>query len=149
MTVELPYAPVDSLIREAAPEMRISSGAAEELASKIQNKGASLAVEAAESAKKDGRKTIRAEDFGFVSEYEKRDISKEDLVLPVAPVDRIARLRLENYRVRKEARLVLAAHLESWAKGVAEASAKLARHARRRTVQREDVEAYFEVCGDR
>lgn len=144
MTVELPYAPVDTLIREAAPEMRISSGAAEELASRIQEKGASLAVEAAEKASEEGRKTIRAEDFGF----ETRNISKQDIILPVAPVDRIARLRLENYRVRKEARLALAVHLEGWATDVAEASAKLARHAGRRTVQREDVEAYFEVCGD-
>lgn len=144
MTVELPYAPVDSLIREAAPEMRISSGAAEELAARIQNKGASLAVNAAEKASEEGRKTIRAEDFAF----ETRNVSKQDIVLPVAPVDRIARLRLENYRVRKEARLALAAHLEDWAKGVAEGAAKLARHAGRRTVQHEDVEAYFEVCGD-
>jgi len=145
VTVELPYAPVDTLIREAAPEMRVSSGAAEELATRIQGKGASLSVEAAERAKKDGRKTIRAEDFGF----ETHDVSKKDLVLPVAPVDRIARLPLENYRVRKEARLVLAVHLEGWAKGVAERAAKLARHAGRRTVQQEDVKAYFEVCGDR
>lgn len=144
-TVELPYAPVDSLIREAAPDMRVSSGAAEELASRIQEKGASLAVDAAERASEAGRKTIRAEDFGF----ETRDVTKDDLVLPVAPVDRIARLRLENYRVRKGARLALAAHLEEWAKGVAASSADLARHAGRRTVQREDVEAYFEVCGER
>lgn len=144
MTVELPYAPVDTLIREAAPEMRVSSGAAEELASRIQEKGAALAVEAAEKASEEGRKTIRAEDFGF----ETHKVSKQDIVLPVAPVDRIARLRLEKYRVRKEARLALAVHLEVWASEVAEASAKLARHAGRRTIQREDVEAYFEVCGD-
>ena len=146
-TVELPYAPVDSLIREAAPEMRVSSGAAEELSSRIQEKGAALAVEAAERASEEGRKTIRAEDFEFG--FETRDLTKGDLILPVAPVDRIARLRLKNYRVRKEARLALAAHLEGWAIGAAEASAKLARHADRRTVQSEDVEAYFDVCGDR
>lgn len=145
MSVELPYAPVDTLIREAAPEMRVSSGAAEELALRIQDKGASLAVEAAEKASEDGRKTIRAEDFDF----EKHRISKESLILPVAPVDRIARLRVDNYRVRKEARLALAVHLEAWATEVAEASAKLARHAGRRTVQQEDVKAYFDVCGDR
>lgn len=140
-TVELPYAPVDSLIREAAPEMRVSSGAAEALASRIQERGAELAVEAAKKAGADGRKTVRAEDFGFVAS----EVSKEELILPVAPVDRIARLRLDSYRISKEARLALAAHLESWALGVAEAAAKLARHAGRRTVQREDVEAYFEI----
>ena len=145
MSVELPYAPVDSLIREAAPGMRVSSGAAEELASRIQDKGATLSVKAAEKASEDGRKTIRAEDFGF----EIFSVSKESLILPVAPVDRIARLRVDNYRVRKEARLALAVHLEAWATEVAEASAKLARHAGRRTVQREDIEAYFDVCGDR
>jgi len=145
MSVELPYAPVDSLIREAAPDMRVSSGAAEELASRIQDKGASLAVKAAERAKKDGRKTIRASDFDF----ETRDVSKECLILPVAPVDRIARLRVDNYRVRKEARLVLAVNLEDWAKDIADASAKLAKHAGRRTVQREDVQAYFEILGEK
>ena len=140
-TVELPYAPVDSLIREAAPGMRVSSGAAEELASRIQDKGAVLAVEAAKRAEENGRKTIRTGDFEFGAS----DASKEDLTLPVAPVDRIARLRLDSYRVSEEARLALAAHLEGWARGVAEAAAKLAEHAGRRTVQREDVEAYFEV----
>lgn len=143
MTVELPYAPVDSLIREAAPGMRVSSGAAEELASRIQDKGASLAVEAAERAGEDGRKTIREEDFGF----DAAGVSKRDLTLPVAPIDRIARLRLENYRVSEEARVALAAHLEGWARGVAGAAADLAQHAGRRTVQREDIDAYFEVCG--
>ncbi len=143
--VELPYAPVDSLIREAAPEMRVSSGAAEELASRIQDEGASLAVDAAERAAADGRKTIRATDFGF----EARDVTKDCLILPVAPVDRIARLRLDDYRVRKEARLALTVHLEDWATGVAESAARLAEHAGRRTVQGEDVEAYFDICGNR
>ncbi|MDZ7688535.1 MAG: histone [Halobacteriales archaeon] len=144
MTVELPYAPVDTLIREVAPGMRVSSGTAEELASRIQDTGASLAVDAAEKAKKDGRKTIRATDFDF----EVRDVPKDSLILPVAPVDRIARLRVSNFRVRKEARVALAVHLEDWAKDIAEASAKLARHAGRRTVQREDVEAYFDIYGE-
>lgn len=144
MTVELPYSPVDRLIREAAPEMRVSSGAADELAARIQDKGASLAVDAAEKAAEDDRKTVRAEDFGFAA----RDVGKEDLILPVAPVDRIARLRLDDYRVSEGARLALAAHLEDWAVGVAEGAAKLAEHAGRRTVQREDVATYFEVGGE-
>ncbi|MFP4174894.1 MAG: histone [Halobacteriales archaeon] len=143
MTVELPYSPVDSLIREADPDMRVSSGAAEELAARIQDRGASLAVDAAENAERDGRKTVRREDF----EFETRDARKEDLILPVAPVDRIARLRLDGYRVSKDARLALAAHLEDWALGVAEAAAVLAEHAGRRTVQREDFVTYFEVAG--
>ena len=141
MTVELPYSPVDSLIREAAPGMRVSSGAAKELATRIQDRGASLAVDAAENAADDDRKTVRGEDFGFGT----RDTRKDELILPVAPVDRIARLRLDGYRVSKDARLTLAAHLEDWATGVAEAAAALAEHAGRRTVQREDVEAYFEI----
>jgi histone H3/H4 len=142
VTVELPYSPVDSLIRKSAPDMRVSSEAAEELAGRIQERGAEVAVDAAENARKDGRKTVRAEDFGF----ETRVTRKEDLVLPVAPVDRIARLRLDGYRVSKDARLALAAHLEDWATEVAKASATLAEHAGRRTVQREDLETYFEIA---
>jgi histone H3/H4 len=141
VTVELPYSPVDSLIREAASDMRVSSGAAEELAARIQEKGASLAVSAAESAERDGRKTVRVDDFGFGT----RTARKEELVLPVAPVDRIARLRLDGYRVSKDARLALASYLEDWATGVAESAAELAEHAGRRTVQREDIETYFEI----
>lgn len=141
MTVELPYSPVDNLIREVAPEMRISSGASEELAERIQDKGATLAVIAAENAAEDGRKTVMAEDF----EFETPDARKSDLILPVAPVDRIARLRIEDYRVSKDARVALAAHLEEWATEVANAAEKLAQHASRRTVQREDVEAYFDI----
>lgn len=145
MTVELPYAPVDSLIREAAPEMRVSSGAVEGLAERIQDKGASLAVVAAENAAKDDRKTVRAEDFGFGTG---QNIEKNDLLLPVAPIDRIARLRLDGYRVSEGARLALATHLEDWAVGVAEGVATLAEHAGRRTVQREDVGTYFELVDD-
>lgn len=141
MTVELPYSPVDKLIREVAPEMRVSSGAAEELAERIQDKGAALAVIAAENAAEDGRKTVMAEDF----EFEIPEARKSDLILPVAPVDRIARLRIEDYRVSKDARVALAAHLEDWATRVAEAAERLAQHAGRRTVQREDVEAYFDI----
>lgn len=144
MTVELPYAPVDAVIRESAPGMRVSSGAAEELAARIQEKGASLAVDAAERADEEGRKTIRASDFSFGE----KDVSKDCLTLPVAPVDRIARLRLDDYRVRKEARLALADYLEGWATEVAGSSARLAEHAGRRTVQREDIEAYFDICGE-
>jgi histone H3/H4 len=141
VTVELPYSPVDSLIRENAPEMRVSSGASEELAERIQEKGASLAENAARNAAEDGRKTIRAEDF----EFEARDTRKDELTLPVAPVDRIARLRLDGYRVSRDARLSLATHLEDWATGVAQAAEVLAEHAGRRTVQREDVKTYFKL----
>lgn len=143
MSVELPYAPVDKLIRKADPEIRVSSGAAEELALRIQEKGADMASDAAEQARKDGRKTVMPEDFGM----RQPSVSKNELTIPVAPVDRIARLRIDDYRVSQDARLVLANYLEEWALGVAEASAELARHAGRKTVQAEDIDAYFRICG--
>jgi len=141
MTVEIPFAPVDTVIRNAAPDLRVSSGATEELASRIQDEGASLAVGAAEEASEDGRKTIMLDDFGF----DATEVRKEDLTLPVAPVDRIARLRIEDYRVSKDARVALAAHLEEWAVEAAESAAALAEHAGRRTVQKEDIEIYFKI----
>lgn len=141
MRVEIPFSPVDTVIRNAAPELRVSSGATEELAARIQDKGASLAVNAAENATADGRKTIMVEDFDF----DVPDTSKEELTIPVAPVDRIARLRIDDYRVSKNARVGLAGYLEDWAIEVAESAALLAEHADRRTIQREDVETYFEV----
>jgi len=144
VTAELPYAPVDSLIRQAAPDMRVSSGASEELAARVQARGAALSVDAAEGAAAADRKTIRTEDFGF----EAREATKDELTLPVAPVDRIARLRLDDYRVSRGARLALSAHLEDWATDVADSAAVLAEHAGRRTVQREDVDTYFEVAGE-
>ena len=64
MSVELPFAPVDAIIRRHAGDLRVSAGAAEELARRIQRHGAALAVDAAAVADADGRKTLMAEDFG-------------------------------------------------------------------------------------
>lgn len=141
MSVELPFAPVDSLIRRNADDLRVSADAAEELARRIQDRGAELAAEAAERATADGRKTLMAADFG-VEEVPPKD----QLALPVAPVDRIARLEIdERYRVSMDARIALASVLEAYADGVAESAALLARHADRRTVQASDVETYFRL----
>lgn len=144
-TVELPFAPVDSLIRDADPDIRVSAGASERLAKVIQRKGAEVAAEAAKKATEDGRKTVMAEDFGFG--VDPNGISKDEVGLPIAPIDRIARLDIQNYRISSEARLVLADYLEDWAKEIAVSSADLARHAERRTLQSEDIDAYLEICG--
>ncbi len=139
MSVELPFAPVDQIIRRNAGELRVSADAAEELARRIQTHGAALAIDAAERATADGRKTLMAEDFGV-----EQVIARERLTLPVAPVDRIARLRIDDrYRVGVDARIALADVLEDYADNVASAAATLARHADRRTVQAEDIETYF------
>jgi histone H3/H4 len=141
MSVELPFAPVDSLLRRNADGLRIGSDATEELAERIQARGAALAVEAARTADEDGRKTLMAEDFGVDGVP-----AKDALELPIAPVDRIARLEIDDrYRVSMDARVALAATLESFADDVAENAATLARHADRRTVKGEDVETYFAV----
>ncbi len=139
MSVELPFAPVDQIIRRNAGELRVSAGAAEELARRIQSHGATLAIDAAERATADGRKTLMASDFGV-----EQVIDRDQLTLPVAPVDRIARLRIDDrYRVGVDARIALADVLEDYADNVAAAAATLARHADRRTVQAEDIETYF------
>jgi len=139
MSVELPFAPVDGIIRRNAGELRVSADAAKELARRIQSHGAALAVDAAEQATADGRKTLTAGDFGV-----ERVVSREELSLPVAPVDRIARLRIDDrYRVGVDARIALADILEDYADNVANAAATLAGHADRRTVQAEDIETYF------
>ncbi|MFC7193559.1 histone [Halosimplex aquaticum] len=141
MSAELPFAPVDTIIRRNAGSLRVSAEAAEELARRIQQRGADLAVEAAEVATADGRKTLMASDFGAeVTE------DKDDLELPIAPVDRIARLDIDDYRVSMDARVALASELETFADRVAAAAADLARHADRRTVKAEDVEAYFRLA---
>ena len=143
MSVELPFAPVDTVIRRNAGSLRVSADAARELARRIQRRGAELAVEAAERATADGRKTIQAADFGA-----ERVPNTETLTLPVAPVDRIARLDIdERYRVGMDARVALARELEAFADEAARGAARLARHADRRTVQAEDVETYFELVG--
>jgi histone H3/H4 len=139
MSVELPFAPVDSIIRRNAGELRVSADAAEELARRIQDHGSTLAVDAAERATSDGRKTLMAADFDV-----EQVVDRETLELPVAPVDRIARLRIDDrYRVSMEARIALADVLEDYADNVASAAAILARHADRRTIQAEDIETYF------
>lgn len=141
MSVELPFAPVDTVIRRNAGNLRVSAGAAEELARRIQNRGAQLAVAAAERATADGRKTLMADDFDDVP-----DVSKEELELPIAPVDRIARLDIDDrYRVAMDARVALAAVLERYADDVAAAAAILAHHADRRTIKAADIETYYEL----
>jgi archaeal histone-like protein len=142
MSVELPFAPVDTIIRRNADELRVSSGAAEELARQIQQRGARLAASAADRAVENGRKTLMLDDFSIETPPE-----RSSLVLPVAPVDRVARLELNNrYRVSMDARIALAALLEQFADDVATAAAFLARHAGRRTVKAEDIEGYFQLA---
>ncbi|PSP61169.1 aldolase [Halobacteriales archaeon QH_8_67_36] len=142
MSVELPFAPVDAVIRRNADGLRVSAGAAEELARRIQDRGATLATTAAEVATGDGRKTLMPSDFGV-----EHVPDKDGLELPVAPVDRIARLDIDDdYRVAMDARVTLADILESFADDVAAAAADLARHADRRTVKAADVETYFELA---
>lgn len=141
MSVELPFAPVDTIIRRHAGDLRVSADAAEELARRIQRRGADLAADAAERAAEDGRKTLMASDFG-VDEVPDADA----LTLPVAPVDRIARLDVDDqFRVSKDARVALADVLESYASSAADGAAVLAEHAGRRTVQAEDFETYFQL----
>lgn len=139
MSVELPFAPVDNIIRRNADGLRVSAAAAEVLAEHIQERGAALAVDAAERARADGRKTLMAADFD-VGDPPVRD----DVALPIAPVDRIARLRIDDrFRVGADARVALAASLEAEADAVAAGAALLARHADRRTVKAEDLETYL------
>ena len=140
MSVELPFAPVDTVIRRNAGQLRVSADAAEELARRIQTRGAELAEDAAKNATADGRKTLMAEDFDAPS------VDKDRLELPIAPIDRIARLDIDDrFRVSMDARVALAGELEAYADRVAAAAAFLARHADRRTVKAEDVDAYYEL----
>ena len=140
MSVELPFAPVDSIIRRNAGQLRVSAEAAEELARRIQKRGSELATAAAEDATGDGRKTLMAEDF------EAPVVDKDLLELPVAPVDRIARLDIDDrYRVSMDARIALAGELESYADTVAAAATILARHADRRTIKSEDIKTYYKL----
>ncbi len=141
MSVELPFAPIDELIRRKAGDLRVSAGAAEELARRVQDHGADLAVQAAESATADGRKTLMPQDFAV-----EHAVDRDQLTLPIAPVDRIARLRIDDsYRVSMDARVALADILEEYAENIARSAAVLAEHAGRRTIQAEDVETYFEL----
>jgi histone H3/H4 len=140
MSVELPFAPVDTIIRRNAGDLRVSAEAAEELARRIQERGAALAIDAAAAATEDGRKTLMASDFGAEAG------DADELELPIAPVDRIARLDIDDrYRVSMDARIALAGLLEAYADRVAAAAAILARHAARRTVKAEDVQAYYDL----
>ncbi|MDG5757741.1 NFYB/HAP3 family transcription factor subunit [Natronococcus sp. A-GB1] len=141
MNVELPFAPVDTIIRRNAGELRVSADASEELAKRIQERGSELATEAAERANAEGRKTLMAQDFEVETV-----VDKDDLELPVAPVDRIARLEIDSrYRVSMDARIALADILEDYADNVAQAAAVLARHADRRTITDDDIETYFSL----
>jgi len=141
MSVELPFAPVDTIIRRNAGDLRVSAEAAEELARRVQAHGAELATDAAERADADGRKTLMAADFGV-----EQVVDKDALELPIAPVDRIARLDVDDrYRVSMNARIALADILEDYADNVAAAAAILARHADRRTIKAEDIETYFDL----
>lgn len=141
MSVELPFAPVDEIIRRNAGDLRVSAEAAEELALWLQDIGAAVATEAAESASEDGRKTLMAEDFGVT------DVPPKDSVtLPIAPVDRIARLDIDNhFRVSMDARIALASILEERADEIANAAEILAHHADRRTVIADDIETYRDL----
>ncbi|MFB6109562.1 MAG: histone family protein [Halodesulfurarchaeum sp.] len=143
MSVELPVSPVDSLIRTQAGDLRVSAGAAEALARRIQTEGAAIAAEAAQQTEADGRKTIMVADFGEVPVPD-----RGSLTLPIAPVDRIARLDIsDRFRVAQDARLALAGRLERRAKTIADGARELAEHAGRRTIQAEDIELYVELCG--
>ncbi|MDZ7731522.1 MAG: histone-like protein, partial [Natrialbaceae archaeon] len=139
MSVELPVAPVDTIIRRNAGGLRVSAEAAEALARGIQGHGAELGHRCRRAATEDGRKTLMASDFGVETVPD-----KDELVLPIAPVDRIARLDIEDrYRVAMRVRIALAAILEDYADEVAAATATLARHADRRTITADDVENIF------
>jgi len=139
MSVELPSAPVDAVIRRNAGGLRVSADATAALARHIQSRGAAIAADATEHTDAEGRKTITAADFGVDAVPD-----ADSLQLPIAPVDRIARLDIdERYRVGADARVALAAILEEFADEVAAGAARLARHAGRRTIQAEDVETYF------
>lgn len=141
MSVELPFAPVDGIIRRNADGLRVSAEATAALAEHIENHGAELAITAAERADADGRKTIMAMDFNLESLP-----GKDDVELPIAPVDRIARHRIDDrYRVSMDARIALAAILEEFADRAGRAAAILARHANRRTVTESDIETHFEL----
>ncbi|MFT4891330.1 MAG: histone H3/H4 [Halobacteriales archaeon] len=141
MSVELPFAPVDTIIRRNSGDLRVSAEAAEKLARRVQVRGADLATDAAERADADGRKTLMAADFGV-----EQVVDKDTLELPIAPVDRIARLDIDDrYRVSMNARIALADILEDYADNVAAAAAILARHADRRTIKAEDIETYFDL----
>jgi histone H3/H4 len=142
MRVELPFSPVDSLIRAEAGDLRVSADAAEALARQIQTDGAEIAARAAQQTEAAGRKTVMVEDFGTDSVP-----SRESLTLPIAPVDRIARLDVDDrFRVAEDARLALAGLLETRAKAIAAGARDLAEHAGRRTIQAEDIELFVDLC---
>ena len=58
MSMELPFAPVDTIIRRNSGTLRVGSEATGELARLIQIEGANLAIEASKIAKENGRKNI-------------------------------------------------------------------------------------------
>lgn len=142
MSVEFPLALIDTLIRRNAGNLRVSEGAAEELARHLQDQGVALGKKAARQAESEGRNTIMAKDTD-VDEIPR----KEELVLPIAPVDRVVRLDLADYlRVARDARIAFTHRLENHADEVARSAALLARHAGRRTIQSEDISTYVKVA---
>jgi len=152
MTVELPSAPVESIIRRQAGSLRVSAEATDRLARASQEHGAAVAASAAKRADADGRKTVMVPDMDAAIESIDLDLDdppdrdRDALELPIAPVDRIARLEAQDrIRVSGDARVALAAHLESYADSVAAGSATLARHADRRTIVGEDVATYLDL----
>jgi histone H3/H4 len=152
MSVELPSAPVDAIIRRQAGSLRVSAEATDRLARAIQEHGASVAARAADRAVDDGRKTVMVPDVDAAVETVKLDLDvsherdRDALTLPIAPVDRIARLDSpDRVRVSGDARVALAAHLEAYAETVATGSATLARHADRRTIVGDDVATYLDL----
>jgi len=72
---------------------------------------------------------------------------KDDIELPIAPVDRIARIDIDGrYRVAMDARVALADILEAYADDVAAAAATLARATPNGGPSKaEDVETYYEL----
>jgi histone H3/H4 len=111
------------------------------LARRIQDYGTGIAACAAERAADDGRKTLMVEDFD-----RSHNPKHEELTLPIAPIDRIARLDIDDrYRVSQDARYVLGAILETYALEAAKGATILAEHAGRRTIQMEDIETYFRL----
>ena len=141
MSMELPFAPVDTIIRRNSGALRVSSEATEELARLIQIEGANLTIEAAKIARENVRKTIQEGDF----DIGERD-SERELVLPIAPVDRIARSEIDDrYRIGNDARLILAVYLEDYADQIARKGAILSRHAGRKTIQKEDIETCVKI----